>query len=42
AMQLFGHWIKWLLLTIITLGIYGFWLNIRLQQWITKHTHTLS
>ena len=24
AMQLFGHWIKWLLLTIITLGIYGF------------------
>ena len=22
AMQLFGHWIKWLLLTIITLGIW--------------------
>ena len=21
------------------LGIYGFWLNIKMQQWITKHTH---
>ena len=37
-MQLFGNWIKWLLLTIVTLGIYSFWLNIKLIQWKTKHT----
>ena len=30
AMQLFGNWIKWLILTVITLGIYSFWLNIKL------------
>jgi uncharacterized membrane protein YjgN (DUF898 family) len=37
--QLFGNYIKWLLLTIITCGIYSFWLSIKMQQWITKHTH---
>lgn len=37
--QLFGNYIKWFLLTIITFGIYGFWLTIKMQQWITKHTH---
>ena len=25
AIQLFGNWIKWLFLCIITLGIYSFW-----------------
>lgn len=39
AAQLFGNWIKWLLLCIVTLGIYGFWLNIKLKQWQTKHTY---
>ena len=39
AMGLFGSWIKWLLLIIVTLGIYGFWVNIAMQKWITKHTH---
>ena len=42
AMQLFGNWIKWLILTVITLGIYSFWLNIKLEQWITTHTHHLD
>ena len=37
--QLFGNYIKWFLLTLITFGIYGFWLTIKMQQWITKHTH---
>ena len=32
AIQLFGNWIKWLFLCIITLGIYGFWLNISLKK----------
>ena len=27
--QLFGNYIKWFLLTIITLGIYGLWLSIK-------------
>jgi len=37
--QLFGNYIKWFLLTIVTCGIYGFWLDIKMKQWITKHTH---
>ena len=37
--QLFRNWIKWFLLTIITLGIYSFWLHIKMEQWITTHTH---
>lgn len=41
AIQLFGNWIKWLILTVITLGIYSLWLNIKLEQWITKHTHII-
>ena len=39
AVQLFGNWIKWFFLTIITLGIYGFWVQIKLKQWRTAHTH---
>ena len=37
--QLFGNFIKWMLLTIITLGIYSFWLSIKMKQWVAKHTH---
>ena len=37
--QLFGNFIKWFILTIITLGIYSFWLSIKMKQWVTKHTH---
>ncbi|MFI3169633.1 MAG: hypothetical protein R3Y06_06810 [Faecalibacterium sp.] len=39
ATGLWGNWIKWMLLTIITCGIYGFWVNIKIKQWKTKHTH---
>ena len=38
ALQLFGNWIKWLLLTIITFGIYSFWVQIAIKKWKTKHT----
>ncbi|MCL2035506.1 MAG: YjgN family protein [Oscillospiraceae bacterium] len=38
AMGLFGHWIKWLLLCIITLGIYSFRLFIALEKWKVKNT----
>ena len=37
--QLFGNYIKWFLLTIITFGIYGFWLGIKMKQWVVSHTH---
>jgi uncharacterized membrane protein YjgN (DUF898 family) len=38
AIGLFGNWIVWLLLTYITLGIYGFWLGIALEKWKVKNT----
>lgn len=38
AIGLFGNWIKWWFLCIITLGIYSFWLFIALEKWKTKHT----
>ena len=37
--QLFGNYIKWFLLTLITLGIYGFLLEIKMKEWLVKHTH---
>lgn len=37
-MQLFGTWIKWWALTIVTCGIYAFWLPIKSRQWVTCHT----
>jgi len=39
AVGLFGLWIKWLLLCLITLGIYSLWVNISLKKWKVKHTH---
>ncbi|WP_341472336.1 DUF898 family protein [Fonticella tunisiensis] len=39
AVQLFGNWIKWWLLCVVTLGIYSFWLGIALNKWKAKHTH---
>ncbi|NCB02227.1 MAG: DUF898 family protein [Spirochaetia bacterium] len=42
AIGLFGNWIKWLLLTIITIGIYAFWLNIALKKWKVKNTSFIN
>ncbi len=36
-MGLFGNWIKWLLLTMITFGIYSFWVVPRLTKWRVEH-----
>ena len=36
--QLFGMWLKWWALTLITLGIYGFWVPIKLIKWQAVHT----
>ena len=37
--QLFGNWIKWFLLTVITCGIYSFWVTPRLYKWVVSHIH---
>lgn len=38
ALQLFGNYIKWTFLTVITIGIYGLWLPIKVRKWRVKHT----
>lgn len=42
ATGLFGNWIKWLFLCIITIGIYSFWLGIALEKWKVKNTSFAS
>ena len=37
AWGLFGNWIKWFLLCIVTLGIYSFWVIPRITQWKWEH-----
>ena len=39
ASQLWGQWFKWLFFIIITFGIYGLWVGLRLEQWRVSHTH---
>lgn len=38
GVQILGNWILWTLLTCITLGIYGFFRNLRVLRWVNKHT----
>ena len=38
AIGLFGHRIKWWFLTVITLGIYGFWVFIKVEDWKARNT----
>lgn len=42
AIQLFSLWLKWVLLTVITLGIYSLWIPISLKKWQTKHTYFMN
>ena len=35
---LFGLWIKWFLLSIVTCGIYLFWVAPRVQKWVVENT----
>ena len=37
ALQLLGNCVKWTFLTIITVGIYGLWLPIKVRKWKVKH-----
>ena len=36
--QLFGKYILWALLTIVTCGVFGIWMNLRMKKWVTKYT----
>ncbi|MBO5280636.1 MAG: DUF898 family protein [Clostridia bacterium] len=40
--QLFGNWIKWFLLCLVTCGIYGFWVTPRLYKWVASHIHSVE
>ena len=38
AIGLFGMWIKWWFFSVITLGIYAFFIATRLERWRVSHT----
>lgn len=38
ATALFGNWIKWLFLSVITCGIYLLWVGPRIAEWKWEHT----
>ena len=40
--QLLGNFAKWFLFVIITVGIFMFWLPIKIKKWTTKHTHIVG
>jgi uncharacterized membrane protein YjgN (DUF898 family) len=42
AMGLFGRWIIWYLLTIITLGIYGFWSTRNQIRWTIENIEMID
>ena len=38
GLGLFGLWIKWFVLIIVTFGIYSLWVVPRVQKWIVINT----
>jgi uncharacterized membrane protein YjgN (DUF898 family) len=36
--SLIGLWIKWMILTFLTFGIYFFWVIPSLNKWVVEHT----
>ena len=38
AFGLFGNWIKWFFLCLVTFGIYSFWVVPALQKWKADNT----
>lgn len=37
--QLFGRYILWCFLSVVTFGIFALWVPIKMKAWVTKHTH---
>ena len=42
AMGLFGRWILWFLLSIVTFGIYGFWAIRNVIKWVVENIETVN
>ncbi len=40
--QLFGKYISWLLLSIVTIGVYALFVPIKYKKWETKHVEIAS
>ena len=38
ALGLYLNTLKWVLLTIVTLGLYLFWIPVAFRKWVLKHT----
>lgn len=36
--ELLAHWIAWWLLSVITIGIFGFFAKVRMQRWVAANT----
>lgn len=39
---LWGNYLKWFFLTVLTLTIYGLWLGIKMQKWVIKNVETVE
>ena len=37
--KLFWRYIGWILLTIITLGVWGFWMAVKILKWEVEHLY---
>ena len=42
AGALFGNWIKWMLLSIVTFGIYGFWATRNMIRWVVDNIEMIG
>ena len=42
GVALFGLWIEWFLLIVITVGIYGFWVAPQIAKWKWEHASFAS
>lgn len=38
GVDLFGKWLLWLLLSIVTIGIFSLFIPVRLKKWKVAHT----
>lgn len=39
---LWGNFLKWLFLTVLTLTIYGLWVGIKMQRWVISNVETVK
>jgi uncharacterized membrane protein YjgN (DUF898 family) len=39
GVDLFGKMLLWILLAVVTFGIYCLWIPIKMKQWMVSHTY---